>query len=121
MNESQRGEPMKKKYKIAIFTTTALTIAVLTFSFFYFSPLHFFPFLQKPEPLPQTNPLYEHYLIFDEADGRMLMEVPITVYVGDELLTEENQIYKVVRVEENRAYARFVEKVNLEKYKEQLK
>ncbi len=51
----------------------------------------------------------------------MLMEVPITVYVGDELLTEENQIYKVVRVEENRAYARFVEKVNLEKYKEQLK
>jgi hypothetical protein len=78
-------------------------------------PLNILPIQQKPEQPPQKA--YDYYLIIDVESGRTLMYVPLMVNVGDEVLSEENKRYQVVRVEENRAYARFVEHVDLEKYK----
>jgi len=99
-----------------------LTVIIILFSIFAFSALHILPLnifsvQQKPESQPQK--MYDYYIILDEIDGHSLMYVPLVVNVGDEVLTEENKRYKVVRIEENRAFARFVEDVNLEKYKKQ--
>lgn len=92
-----------------------LLLSIIAFSFLHLLPLNIFSIQQKPEPEPQK--VYDYYLIVDEKDGHTLMYVPLVVSVGDEVLSEENKLYKVVRIEENRAYARFVEDINLEKYK----
>jgi hypothetical protein len=82
-------------------------------------PLNILPIQQKPEQAPQQ--VYDYYQIIDVESGETLMYIPLVASVGDELLTEENKRYQVVRVEENRAYARFVEYVDIEKYKQQPK
>ncbi|VBB08498.1 Hypothetical protein LUCI_3771 [Lucifera butyrica] len=81
----------------------------------YLLPLHFLQVQQKPEQPPQ--PVYDYYLILDEATGNHLMYVPLVVSVGDQVLSEDNKLYEIVKIEENRAYARFVRDVNLEQYK----
>jgi hypothetical protein len=78
-------------------------------------PLSILPIQQKPEVPPQKA--YDYYLIIDVESDRTLMYVPLLVHVGDEVISEENKRYQVVRIEENRAYARFVENVDIEKYK----
>ena len=70
---------------------------------------------QKPEQTPQK--VYDYYMILDEQDNHTLMYVPLAVNIDDEVLSEENKLYVIVKIEENRAYARFVRDVNLEKYK----
>jgi len=69
---------------------------------------------QKPEQAPQKR--FPYYQIIAVEDQRTLMYVGVLVTVGDELITEENKRYQVVRIEENRAYARFVEVVPIKKY-----
>jgi len=95
-----------------------ITVIIILFSLFSLSalnilPLNMFSVQQKPEP----QQIYDYYIIVDEIDGHSLMYVPLVVNVGDEVLTDENKRYKVVKIEENRGIARFVEDVNLEKYK----
>lgn len=97
-----------------------LTAIIILFSLFAFSALHILPlniFSVQQKPEPQSQQLYDYYIIYDETDGHSLMYVPLVVNVGDEVLTEENKRYKVVKIEENRAFARFVEDISLEKYK----
>jgi len=70
----------------------------------------------KPDQAPQK--VYDYYMIIDEASGTTLMYIPLVAHVGDEVLSEDNKLYEIVRIEENRAYARFVRDINIEKYKE---
>jgi len=93
--------------------TGAILVCSLILSLLHLFPLNLLSIQQKPEP----QKIYDYYIILDEVDGHSLMYVPLVVNIGDEILTEENKLYKVVKIEENRAYARFVEEVNLEKYK----
>lgn len=81
-------------------------------------PLNFLSVQPKPEQQPQK--VYDYYIILDEASGVDLMYVPLIVSVGDEVITEENKRYTIIKVEENRAYARFVEDINLDEYKQKL-
>ncbi|WP_425059775.1 hypothetical protein SCACP_03830 [Sporomusa carbonis] len=81
----------------------------------YYIPLNIFSVQQKPEQAPQK--VYDYYIIMDEDTGETLMYVPLVVSVGDELISEKNKRYRVVKVEGNQAYARFVEDLNLEQYK----
>ena len=74
---------------------------------------------QDTPPSPPPNSIF--YQILDIEDEQTLMYVPVAVKVGDELITDTNKRYQVVKVEENRAYARFIETVNLEKYVPKLK
>jgi hypothetical protein len=77
-------------------------------------PANILPIEQKPE---QQQPMpYEYYVIMDAENEEILMYVPLKVNVGDELISDKNKRYQVVRIEENRAYARFVENVDLEQY-----
>lgn len=57
---------------------------------------------------------YAYYRIIDEKTEKTLMTISSgPVMKGDELITEDNKLYVVVKVEGNNAYARFVEKVRL--------
>lgn len=81
----------------------------------YYVPLTMFSVQPKPEQAPQK--IYDYYIIVEEDTKEVLMYVPITVSIGDELVSDQNKRYKIVKIEENQAYARFVEDLNLELYK----
>ncbi len=106
---------MIHKHRYAVLAGIIILSSLLIFSILHLLPLNIFSIQQKPEPAPQK--VYDYYLILDEADGHSLMYVPLVVSVGDEILTEENKLYQVIKIEENRAYARFVKDINLDKYK----
>lgn len=104
----------RRNWLIIGFLAAAVAIVAIMGSLHLF-PLNILSVQQKPEQAPQK--VYDYYIIIDEQDGKTLMYVPLVVSVGDELISEENKYYQVVRIEENRAYARFVKDVDLEKYK----
>ena len=102
---------MLRRRFFLIIITVVIGAAVLVGTF-HLIPLNIFSVQQKPQQEPQK--IHEYYIIYDEKSGRDLMYVPLVVSVGDEILTEDNHLYRIVRVEENRAYARFVEDMNEE-------
>ena len=104
---------MSKKFLIKLVCFLVLA-AASTAGVLHYLPLSLFSTQQKPEQAPQK--MYDHYIIHDEATNEVLMYVPLVVSVGDELISDKNKRYKVVKVEENQAYARFVEDLNLELY-----
>ncbi|TWH47000.1 stage II sporulation protein P [Sporomusa sp. KB1] len=81
----------------------------------YYVPLTMFSVQPKPEQTPQK--IYDYYIIVEEDTKEVLMYVPVVVSIGDELVSDQNKRYKIVKIEENQAYARFVEDLNLELYK----
>lgn len=90
----------KAKRQLAI-----IVVIGLLFLFYLgltYLPVNLLPIQQKPVP----QPVYDYYEIVDENGGESLMVVPLVVNVGDELLTEDNRKFKVVKVVENTAYAR---------------
>lgn len=105
---------MNKKRLIRLVGLLAL-FAVVTVGVVHYLPLTLFSTQQKPEQSPQK--IYDYYIILDEDTSEVLMYVPLVVSVGDELISEQNKRYRIVKVEENQAYARFVEDLNLELYK----
>jgi len=96
-----------RNYKIIVFALILLTCSVALY--------HFFPLKHSINQKPDQP--YDYYYIYAEEDGRELMRVPIAVSVDDELITEDNKRYRIVRVEENRSIARFIENINIERYK----
>lgn len=97
-----------------VLTTCAVVIAL---GFLHLLPMNIFSIQQKPEQAPQK--VYDYYLIIDEQNGQTIMYVPLVVSIGDEVISEDNKYYEIVRIEENRAYARFVKNIDLEQYKQQ--
>ncbi|MEN6568153.1 MAG: hypothetical protein ABFC57_17865 [Veillonellales bacterium] len=93
-------------------------IIVFSLSMLHLLPLNILSVQQKPEQPPQK--VYDYYLIIDEDDGHTIMYVPLVVNLGDEVLSEDNRYYQIVKIEENRAYARFIKTLDLEKYKQKL-
>lgn len=102
----------RRTWIIAVAAAAGLLLLVSTV---YLFPLNLLSTQQKPEQ--STQPLHDYYIIIDEATGADLMYVPLVVSIGDEVITEDNKRYTIVKVEQNRAYARYVEDVDLEKYK----
>ncbi|MDF2569349.1 MAG: hypothetical protein K0R55_953 [Sporomusa sp.] len=102
--------------RLAKLVSLLALVAVVTAGVVYYVPLNSFSIQQKPEQAPQK--MYDYYIIQEESSGEVLMYVPLVVSVGDELISETNKRYIIVKVEENQAYARFVEDLNLEQYKE---
>ncbi|HOP74985.1 MAG TPA: hypothetical protein PLC07_08005 [Bacillota bacterium] len=69
----------------------------------------------RPAPNRSVPRQYAYYRIVDEKTEKLLMTIsssPVTK--GDELITEDNKRYVVVKVEKNVAYARYVETVKFE-------
>ncbi len=104
---------MALKRRLILIAGLLALCSIMALSIFHLLPLDFLSVQQKPEQTPQKA--YDYYIVMDETDGHTLMYVPIVVSVGDEVLSEDNKLYRVVKTEENRAYARFVRNVDLEK------
>jgi hypothetical protein len=94
------------KRRLAILLLILSALSALAFFALAYLPIGLLPMEQKPTP----QPLYDYYEIVDERNNESLMAVPLIVNVGDELLTEDNRRFKVVKVVENIAYARPMKK-----------
>lgn len=103
---------LKRPFKILF--GTAAVVGILVFACLYLLPYNILPIQQKPEQTPKA---YDYYIIVDEETDQSLMYVPVVVNIGDEVLSEDNKRYRVVKVVENKAYARYVQDIDLEKYK----
>lgn len=84
---------------------------LLTIALTHLIPLNYLSVQQKPEQRPQQ--LHDYYIIMDEKTGAELMYVPLVVSIGDEVITEDNKRYTIVTIKQNRAYARYVEMVDI--------
>lgn len=77
----------------------------------YFGICYIVPLVFPTPKIKQTRPRpvqYSYYQIIDETTGKTLTYVSsISVNVGDEYVTGENQRYVVVRVKGNKAFARY--------------
>jgi hypothetical protein len=102
---------MVLRRRLVITIVTIVIGAGLLLSILHLLPLSLFSVQQKPEQKPQ--PMYEYYIIYDEKTGQELMYVPLVVSIGDELISEDNKRYRIVKIIENRAYARFIEDINI--------
>lgn len=99
---------MVVKRRILTLLLVGLALLTLVYLALSFLPFNLLPIQQKP--IPQK--IYDYYEVVDESSGESLMAVPLIVNVGDELLTEENKRYEVVKVIENTAYARRIKDGN---------
>lgn len=102
-----------KKYRprsLTLFLLLLITATVgMLFRFAYGS--------QSAPPPPAQPEAHEYYTIIDEADGHTLMYIPVTAQIGDEVLAEDNKLYRITRLQDHTAYASFVQDVNLAPYK----
>jgi hypothetical protein len=102
--DGDEGETVIAKHRITFLLLAGLAIAVIVYFSLLYLPMSLLPLHQKPTP----QPIYDYYEIVDEVGGESLMTIPLIVNVGDELLTEDNRRFQVVKVIENKAYARRV-------------
>lgn len=98
--------------KISVLLILAAVLAG-GYAFVNYAPLEMLTIQAKPEPLPQKS--YDYYIIIEKETGIHLMFVPIVVFVGDELISEDNKRYVIVEIADNLAYASFVEHVRTNK------
>lgn len=98
------------KNKIILLGVGILAVMILVSGLWYYAPQYLPGPFKKSEQMP-AKPAYEYYIIQDEATGNTLMYVSVvTVNIGDELVVDNGKWYRVVRVENNIAYARQFEK-----------
>ncbi len=97
---------MSARWRIISISLIIIVTLILTLGVLQVIPLNIFSIHAKPDQAPQK--IYDYYLILDEKSEVLLMYVPLVVSKGDEIITEDNKLYRVVKIEENRAYARFV-------------
>lgn len=97
---------MIAKRRLVILLLIVAVLSILAFYALSYLPLGLLPLQEKPTP----QPLYDYYEVVDEQNNDSLMSVPIIVNIGDELLTEDNRRFRVVKVVENIAYARQIKK-----------
>jgi len=55
-----------------------------------------------------------YYTVYEEKTNKKIFATARVVTVGDQYLDEENNLYEIIKVEGDKAYARFKEKVNIE-------
>ncbi|MPN62823.1 hypothetical protein SDC9_210576 [bioreactor metagenome] len=106
-----------KRRTLLITGIITLCAVIVALGFLHLLPLNIFSIQQKPEQAPQK--VYDYYLIIDEQSDQTIMYVPLVVSIGDEVISDENKYYEIVRIEENRAYARFIKLIELDKYQQE--
>lgn len=98
--------------KYFLFFLCSIFLIFLLYYFLFSAPIKNRYIVPSPE-LKTTQKLYDYYEINDEKDNTMLMRIPVVVTVGDELITEDNKLYRVTKIEENQAYAKFIKNITL--------
>ncbi len=90
---------MTMKVKICIFFTAALV-----FSCFFL-----------PTARAEDELVDGYYTVYEENTDKKIFATSMIINVGDEYLDEENDLYEVVKVSGNTAYARFKKKVDIQR------
>jgi len=68
----------------------------------------------KPEQSPPKE-RYDYYLIIEESTNKTTAYVStVTVNIDDEYISEDNKRYIIVKIEENRAYTLYVDRLCLQ-------
>ena len=101
---------LKPKYFLFLFC-----LILILLSAYYLIPITPIKnrYIAPPNQVENQQKKYDYYEISDEADQKNLMRIPVVVNIGDELITDDNKLYRVTRIEENHAYAAFIRKVKL--------
>jgi hypothetical protein len=94
-----------------------ILIALIAFAVGIVISLYFLSTPKRADINQKPAQIYEYYYIYAEEDGRELMRVPLAISVDDELITEDNKRYKVIKVDGDKGIARFLEDVDIERYK----
>lgn len=99
---SHGWEAMNRRSRWSIFAAGVLLLVALLLA------------VQKPlKPnVPEANP-YPYYVVIDEQTGKELVKLPHKVQPGDEWITTENRVYRVRKVQGNKALARFHHRIVL--------
>jgi hypothetical protein len=100
---------LQKPFRLIVLAIIAFLVGIGLIV--YFIPFNGLGVYHKPEQA------HEYYYIYAEEDGRELMRVPVVISIDDELITEDNKRYKIVQIEGNKGIARYIELVDIEKYK----
>jgi len=90
------------KHKIRNIFLVSFLIALFVFSFF--SIVH-----------AEEEKKDGYFTVYEEGTNRIIFRTSIFVSVGDQYLDEENRLYEVTEVKGDMAYAKFKEKVDIEK------
>lgn len=92
-----------------------ISILILFYALFLLTDL--LPIEKHANPYATNQPFvknrYDYYIITDESGLLELMRVRIAVNIGDEVLIADNKLYEIIRIEQNRAYAKFIKQVKL--------
>ncbi len=100
-----------KKFNIYILWTLCIIFCFIEIYTFYYHMNDNFPLTPSPEI--KTAKPFDYYRITDETGTIELMTVSVQVYIGDEVLAEDNSLYEVVKLDGNHAFAKFVKKIHL--------
>lgn len=100
-----------KKSNIYILRTLCIIFFMIGIYTFYYHSNENLSLIPQQEI--KTPKLFDYYRITDETGTIELMTVSVQVYIGDEVLAEDNSLYEVVKIEDNHAFARFIKKVHL--------
>ena len=100
---------MTFKRRLAIGMGLFAIFAIGSYFLLAFLPFHILSVQHKPEQRPQK--VYDYYIVLDEQTGHTLMYVPLVVSIGDDVISPDRERFRIVRIRENKAYARFLEKV----------
>jgi hypothetical protein len=100
------------KPKHFLFSLCIILIFGATYYFLFISPIKN-RYIAPSNQIDAVQKSYDYYDITDETDQKVLMRIPVVVNIGDELLTDDNKLYRVTRIEENHAYAAFIRTVKL--------
>lgn len=87
-------------------------VSIGLYALLVYLPFNILSVQQRPEQRPQ--PVYDYYVVTEEKTGAVLMYVPLVLSIGDDVIGQDNCRYRVVRITGNRAYARFLEKLELQ-------
>ncbi len=68
------------------------------------------------DEITEDDILAENYYVIIDEEGNTLLETGRKIFVDDEYLTGNNLLFRVYKVEDRKAYAKFVEEINLKEY-----
>ena len=112
IKEKIRNDSFFSKRRFGNFGKTTFFMFVIImfaggYSLLNYAPFKIFNIQPKLENASQKT--YQYYIIVDEKTDEHLMYVPVTVRLGDELISENNNRYVIVKIVDDVAYARFAE------------
>ena len=56
-----------------------------------------------------------YYIVYEEGTNKKIFSTARVLYLGDQYLNEQNILYEIVKISGDKAYAKFKERVDIER------